>query len=175
MAAVLGPTTIFWKIPRSNSGSVARMGNSKEKGPPTLRTNQSQPYNDQNGRFCPPRGVFQKYLIGHCDTERLRGFLLGIPRLRCRTRAGWSIFQKSSMGPSTVAIRLGRWRPDRQKMGNAQVKMRHFSISQKNTHFDPKFDGDSNSAIKHDIVLWFDQVLGVQHWLKTRWGPKHTE
>ena len=78
------------------------------------------------------------------------------------------------MGPSYAAFRTGRFRRDRQKIGNDYVKKGAiFACPPKYLlYFYFKFDGDSDSAIKHDLILWNDQVLGVQRWLKTRWGPK---
>ena len=54
--------------------------------------------------------------------------------------------------------------PDCPKSGKWLCKKgRQYSIAQRKTHYyDLKFDEDSDSSIKHDIIPRSDHVLGVQ-------------
>ena len=162
------------KKPTSGSSSACGLGDREKKWYPTLRMTEPQPCNGQNGRFCPTRDVFQQYRWGSVIRRSVGcHFSSGSPRPHAELELEVGFFQNSSVGASYGAIRTGRWRPDRLEIGNDYVKKGGFSLSPQNIHFfNLKFDGDSDSAIKHDLIPWTDQVLGVQHWLKTRWGAK---
>ena len=136
---------------------------------------EPQSYNGQNGRFCSTRDVFQQYPWRSGIRSVGWFFSSGSHRPYAELEIYVDFSQHSSVGPSYGAIRARRWRPDHQKIGSDYVKKgeNSFTFPQKHSlYFYLNFDGDYDSAIKHDLIPWTDQVLGVQRWLKMRWGPK---
>ena len=119
-------------------------------------------------------GVFQKYCWGTMVSVQKCHLSSESPEPDAQLDI--SFFQNASVGPSTVSIFVGWWRPGHQKMGNRYVKKRGtFHLHPKHLlYLDTKSDRDSDLAIKHNLIPWSDQGRGVQRWLKTRWGPKHS-
>ena len=119
-------------------------------------------------------GRFSAISLGLCHTERGLTFLFRIPQATCRTRDLRWCFSKFLCGAELRRYPYGMLTP-RSSRNRERLRKKGGGV-----HFPPKYslylylkyDGYYDFAIKHDLIPWSDQVLGVQHWLKTRWGPK---
>ena len=95
----------------------------------------------------------------------MRGtFSSGSPSHNAELDIVMSVFENSSVGPSYAAFRTGRFRRDCPKLGNDYVRKggNFHLLSKIPASFLFQIDGDTDFAIKHDIISWIDQVLGVQ-------------
>ena len=113
--------------------------------------------------------------LGLRHTERGSLFLFRIPQATCRTRDLRWLFSKFLCVAELRRYPYEGLTPRSSKNVERLRKKRGpvFTFPKKYLlYFYLKFDGDSDSAIKHDLIPWTDQVMGVQHWLKTHWGPK---
>ena len=117
-------------------------------------------------------GMFSSNIVRPLS-YRARAHFFGIPHTTCRTRDDYSFSQHFSSGPRYVAIRKGRWRPNRPKMGNDCVKKGGGPLPLNYPlYLYLNLNGDSEYAIKYDSIRWSDQVPGVQCWPKIHRGPK---
>ena len=137
------------------SSSALWLGDPEEKVPLTLFLTAPRDFEGQKCRFCPTQHAFWGKSWGAVKKSVKGTFSSGPPISNAELDIVMSFFENSSVGPSYAAFRTGRIRRDRPKLGNDYVKKGAICACPPKylLYFYFKFNGDSGSAIKHDLIL----------------------
>ena len=135
MGIVLGPTDEFGKKPKFLSSSASGLGDPVEKPHFDPKTTEPHPYNNQNSRLCPTQNVFQQYQQDFTVFGLKCHFSSRSPGLDAELDNNVDFLPTSSVGPSTVAIFMGRRHTHRPKIGNDYKKRGAILLALKNANF----------------------------------------